>query len=237
MRLLVSVSTADEARAALEGGAGIIDAKDPHGGALGPVSLDTLAAIRDAVAGARLLTAALGDAVATDLEPLAQAYAAAGAGLVKVGFAATAGDAGALLAGAVRGAGRAGAGVVTVAYADADAGAAVTFDTVIDLAVAAGARGVLVDTTNKTGPGLTSLVQPGQLAAWVSRARHAGLWAAVAGRLSADDLLAVAASGADVAGVRGAACDEGRLGRVTAQRVATLAVLVAGTPSVFQGSP
>ena len=38
MKLLVSVSNADEAFAAVEGGADIIDAKDPSRGALGPVS-------------------------------------------------------------------------------------------------------------------------------------------------------------------------------------------------------
>ncbi len=155
-----------------------------------------------------------------------------------MGCAGEAGDARAALAAAVRGAGRAGAGVIAVAYADAGRTATVTLETVIDVALATGARGVLVDTTDKSGPALTSLVEPGRLAAWVSRARHAGLLAAVAGRLSAADLPVVAASGADVVGVRGAACEEGRLGRVTAHRVATLmAVLAAGTPSVFQGSP
>jgi uncharacterized protein (UPF0264 family) len=238
MRLLVSVSSAEEARAAIEGGADIIDAKDPHTGALGPVTLDMLAAIRQVVGPAHLLTAALGDAkegsglqapgsgsATTEIESLAHAYAAAGAALVKVGCA-EAGCA-AMLAAAVQGAARAGAGVIVVAYADAVRAATVTLEAVIDVALAAGAHGVLVDTMNKRGPGLRSLVEPGQLNAWVARARHAGLLAAVAGRLSAADLPAVAASGADVVGVRGAACDEGRLGRVSAQRVAMLAASLA----------
>ena len=62
MRLLVSVATAADARAAIEGGADIVDAKDPGAGALGAVTLDRLREIRDAVAGARPLTAALGEA-------------------------------------------------------------------------------------------------------------------------------------------------------------------------------
>src|SRR6185312_12126683 len=37
VRLLISVANADEARAALDGGADIIDAKDPGAGALGSV--------------------------------------------------------------------------------------------------------------------------------------------------------------------------------------------------------
>src|SRR5437660_1587880 len=51
MQLLISVAGPAEARAALRGGADVIDAKDPRRGALGPVSLQRLAAIRAAVAG------------------------------------------------------------------------------------------------------------------------------------------------------------------------------------------
>ena len=42
MQLLVSVSNPTEARRAVDGGADVIDAKDPLNGALGAVSLDTL---------------------------------------------------------------------------------------------------------------------------------------------------------------------------------------------------
>ena len=244
LRLLVSVSTAEEARDAIEGGADIIDAKDPRAGALGPVSLETLAAIRLAAGPTRLLTAALGDVqqalgpgawglgtARTEIESLACAYASAGAGLVKLGCAVGTVAARDGLAAAVRGAGRAGAGVVAVTYADATGPAAVTLDAVIDLAVAVGARGVLVDTANKTGPGLTSLVRIEQLAAWTARARRSGLLAAVAGSLSVDQLPAVAACGAHVVGVRGAACEGGRLGRITTQRVTTLVARLRTEPS------
>ena len=235
MRLLVSVSSAEEARAAIEGGADIVDAKDPHSGALGPVTLDVFATIRQAVGPAHLLTAALGDiqegsglwalgsgSIRTEIELLAQAYARAGAALVKVGCGDQTRSAREVLAAAVRGASQAGAGVVAVAYADATPDAPLTLDSVIDVALATGARGVLVDTRNKSGPGLASLVSPARLAEWLSRARTAGLLTAVAGALSPGDLAAMVASGADVVGVRGAACEGGRLGRVTAQRVAML---------------
>src|SRR2546428_5082436 len=88
MQLLISVAGPAEARAALRGGADVIDAKDPRRGALGPVSLQRLAAIRAAVAGARPLSAALGDAASE--EALAGAVAGAvavGVAFVKVGFA------------------------------------------------------------------------------------------------------------------------------------------------------
>src|SRR5438067_2429694 len=60
MRLLVSVADAAEARAALAGGADIIDAKEPRHGALGAVAPDVLRAIRNAVAVRRPVSAALG---------------------------------------------------------------------------------------------------------------------------------------------------------------------------------
>src|SRR2546426_6346034 len=66
MQLLISVAGPAEARAALRGGADVIDAKDPRRGALGPVSVQRLAAIRAAVAGARPLSAPGGDAPSED---------------------------------------------------------------------------------------------------------------------------------------------------------------------------
>ena len=61
MRLLVSVRNAEEARAALAGGAEIIDAKEPSRGALGAVDDRRAARDRRAVDGMRPVSAALGD--------------------------------------------------------------------------------------------------------------------------------------------------------------------------------
>src|SRR5688500_18722902 len=105
MRLLVSVATEADAVAALAGGADVIDAKDPQAGALGAVASETFRAIHACVAGARPVSAALGDAADEDaIEALARRFAAAGAAFVKVGFAGV-GDASrvaALTAAAVR---------------------------------------------------------------------------------------------------------------------------------------
>jgi uncharacterized protein (UPF0264 family) len=48
------------------------------------------------------------------------------------------------------------------------------------------------------------------------------LLVALAGKLTADDLAFVRDAGADIAGVRGAACDGGRTGRVSSDKVALL---------------
>src|SRR5438552_80298 len=106
MRLLVSVATAAEALAALDGGADVIDAKNPLAGALGAVSIDRLREIHAAVGGRRPVTAALGDAAdEAAIEHDARAFAAAGAAFGKVGFAgiASAERVEALIVAAVRG--------------------------------------------------------------------------------------------------------------------------------------
>src|SRR5688572_19168071 len=127
MKLLVSVACPADASAAVSGGADLIDAKDPLVGALGAVTQDVLMAIHAAVAGARPVTAALGDARDEAItERAARRFATTGATFVKVGFAGitSAHHVEALIAAAVRGAATARCGVVAVAYADARCGTA-----------------------------------------------------------------------------------------------------------------
>jgi (5-formylfuran-3-yl)methyl phosphate synthase len=233
MRLLVSARSAEEAVEASEGGADVIDAKEPDAGALGAVRPDVLREIRAAVPSHQLVTAALGDADdAGTIEHLARVYAASGATFVKVGFAGVA-DAAlveALIGACVRGCRDAGdggngaSGVIAVAYADAPAGTSIDAMVLPAIAARAGARGVLVDTVDKQGAGLTALWTVAELSAWVARVRECGLLAAVAGRLTLGDLAIVRDAGADIAGVRGAACAGGRSGRVSVNRVRELRV-------------
>ena len=225
MQLLVSVATPADACAAVEGGADIIDAKDPSSGALGAVTLERLREIFEAVAGRRPLTAALGEAEdEAALERDACAYAEAGATLVKIGLLGTTDMARgeSLVAAAVRGVSGTATGVVAVAYADAQAMAAPSPLSVIQVAARAGAHGVLIDTANKAGPGLLGVMSLEQLARWVAAGRTAGLQVAVAGKLTAADLAGVVDAGADIAGVRSAACAGGRDGRVSAELVREL---------------
>ena len=220
MRLLVSAATAADAAAALDGGADLIDAKDPAAGALGAVAPHTFASIVAAVAGARPVTAALGDAASlASVEADARMFAALGATLVKIGLstAPTVADAHAIAASAVRGAGGT-AVVVLVAYADMPH-AAVSPITLLDVASASGAAGVLLDTADKRGPRLTQLATLAWLTEWTAQAHRRSLSVALAGRLRAEDLPIVRRCGADVAGVRGAACEGGRNGYVVAEAV------------------
>ena len=227
MQLLVSVANAIEARNAVDGGADLIDAKNPLNGALGAVSLSTLCDIHAAVAGRRVVSAALGDGEdEATIERVAFDYAATGVGFVKVGFAGITGAERVeqLIAAAVRGvqAAEQSCGVVAVAYADTAGTTCVDRMALIAAARGAGATGVLLDTERKEGPGLLRLVSPEQLTAWVARAHGEGLTAALAGKLTAADLPMVVETGADIVGVRGAACESGRSGPIVASRIRAL---------------
>jgi uncharacterized protein (UPF0264 family) len=236
MRLLVSVADARDAAAALAGGADLIDAKDPGAGALGAVTPRRLREISASVAGARPLTAALGDAGhEAEVERNSRWFAAAGAALVKVGFSGTADleRVAALVAAARRGAAQGSggrSGVIAVAYADADRATSPGPLTVLEAAGRSAARGVLIDTADKAGPGLRQLVTPSTLAAWVAGAHRRRLVVTLAGKLTAEDLPFVRDLGADVAGVRSAACTGGRAGRVDAATVRRLRTL-CGAPA------
>lgn len=232
MQLLVSAASAADAAAALEGGADFIDAKDPSAGALGAVTPDTFAGIVAAVGNARPVTAALGDAVsAASVEADARMFAALGATLVKIAIsgAQTLADAHAFAASAVRGAraGRPDASVVLVAYADRPH-ETVSPIALLDVASAAGAAGVLLDTADKRGPRLTQLATLAWLTEWTRQAHRRSLSVALAGRLQAEDLPIARCCGADVAGVRGAACEGGRNGRIVADAVRGLRIAQGG---------
>jgi uncharacterized protein (UPF0264 family) len=226
MQLLVSVADASEARAALLGGADVIDAKDPRDGALGAVRVELLGALRSAIGAGRPLSAALGDrGPAAVVERRARAAARVGAAFVKLGFrgAAAVSQAPRRAAAARRGAG-ARTGLVLVGYADWRRARAIEPDALLALAVETDAVGVLLDTMAKDA-GLFTLLEPEVVGAWVAAAHGAGLFACLAGSLCGADFATACALGADVVGVRGAACIGGRTGRVSRARVTALSAL------------
>ena len=222
MRLLVSVRDADEAKAALAGGADIIDAKEPLNGPLGPVAPDTLHSITAIVGGTVPVSMALGDVGVDDVRSRTLALARSRVAFVKIGFA------GARrrrqLADDVRVVTNAigSAALVLVAYADHERADAPSPEDLIALAAQTRAGGILLDTHDKDGAALTTLMAPQELRGFVARARVGGRVVALAGKLAIEDLEWIREAGADVAGVRGAACDGGRTGAVSGDRVREL---------------
>jgi uncharacterized protein (UPF0264 family) len=227
MKLLVSVRDAAEAAAALAGGADIVDAKDPAAGALGPVTPAQLQRIVAVVNGMRPVTAALGEASeASPVEQRVRAFRAAGARFVKLGFAGVS-TARALARAIARAVDAAPEALVAVAYADAERAGAPNRHLVLEAAIEMRAAGVLLDTADKAGPGLRQLIPAAALRRWVETAHAGGLFVALAGRLRADDLPLARDVGADIAGVRGAACvGTARDAPVVARRVRRLVELI-----------
>jgi (5-formylfuran-3-yl)methyl phosphate synthase len=224
VKLLVSVRNPAEAGEALRGGAELVDAKDPARGPLGPLDPVMVNAILAALPASVPFSVALGDPASK--EEVVERIGSLGRGArsapvyLKLGFggAADLGIAGELLRVAVAEANRhpAKPAVVAVTYADR---AGSGLDAVSTLAAGEGAQGVLVDTASKAGGSLFDHLSPESLAGWVERSRRRGLVVAVAGSLRQADLPAVAATGADIAGIRGAACIGGRAGPVDSGRV------------------
>jgi uncharacterized protein (UPF0264 family) len=236
MRLLVSVTDAREARVAVEGGVDIVDVKNPAEGALGAPAPGVIERVREVVPPDRPVSAAIGD---LPNQPGTAALAAlgaarSGAAYVKVGLwgASTTDEAVAVLR-AARGAVNGGAAVIAAAYADAERVPAGPLPpgAVVEAARRAGVEGCLLDTAVKDGRGLLDWLSPDELTSLVADAHDAGLLIALAGALRAEDLAVVRATGADIVGVRSAACGDGRRsGSLEAARVRALRAACAATP-------
>lgn len=239
MRLLVSVRDAHEAEVAVDAGADVIDAKDPAKASLGAVQGPALEGIAAAVAGRRPLSVALGD-IADDpsgagIEALARAAARAGAAVIKLGMGVGGpvpmGIDGLRVLEAMRAEsdGNATPSLVLAAYADVPADARYPY-AVLEAAAQCGAAGVLLDTVRKDGRRLFDAMPPASVAAWTTAAHSAGLFVALAGSLRAEDAGVARDSGADIMGVRGAVCTDGRVGHIASDRVRALVRAVAGLP-------
>lgn len=200
MSFLASVTSLDEARLAVAGGADIVDAKNPAAGALGALPLETIRAIRGALPGIAL-SATVGDPVADPARTIAAvtATAATGVDFVKVGFTRgavtreTIARLGTLMLPPCR--------LVGVLIADHG----IDIDDLPRLA-AAGFAGVMVDTDDKSGRPLPELLSRPALEAFIGAAHAVGMFAGLAGALRLPHIAALRALGPDILGFRGALC-------------------------------
>jgi uncharacterized protein (UPF0264 family) len=184
--------------------------------------------IARAVAGRVPLSVALGDPA--DPAEAARAVSAAleaaapwaGPLYLKLGLARARHLGGDVLGSAVETVADAGTGARVIVTAYADHTAATAREVTVRLAAEAGAHGVLLDTWDKNGRTLFDHVSVPGLRAWIDRCRAHGLLVALAGSLDQGCVHAAAVLGPDVVGVRGAACNGGRAGRVDAERVRRL---------------
>lgn len=230
-RLLVSVRTASEALAALAGGADVIDVKEPIRGSLGRADPTTLNEVLHAVNGSVPVTAALGELA--DFDPSTVVPVPNGICLIKIGLS----RCGTLFAwpklwqqaisAYSRGAYSVGSRVAAVAYADWGAANAPKPHEVLQRAIELSCRTLLIDTWNKTGGTLFDHWLASDLASFVQLARSQSVIVALAGSLAIDDVLRAAQIRPDLIAVRTAACDGGRNGAVSTQRVRFLKATIS----------
>jgi len=229
--LLVSVRDAREAAAAIEGGADIIDVKEPRAGSLGRPTPDACLAVAAAAEGCLPWTMACGElregprAIIDHITAVGRLLGdCPGPAAIKVGLAGMAGRDWRTDLAAVYGSLEclpAGVGPVAVIYADAPE--TPPAEEILAAAGPLGCRAVLVDTFDKSAGSTLDCRTPAELSRWRAAATAAGMAFVLAGRLSAEDLAAAAEIAADVIAVRSAVCSGGRNGTVEAAKVRTLA--------------
>lgn len=226
-RLLVSVRSAAEAEAALEGGADLIDVKEPARGPMGAASPEVIEAVVRVVAGRRPVSAALGELL--EERPLPEGVSL---DYVKWGLAGCAScpDWPSKWRAAVRRLQQTvpGCKPVAVAYADWQRAGSILPEVVATFAWLGQCGAFLLDTWQKDGSTLLDWLSPDAVARLCRDCRQAGVPVAVAGSLKAEQMLALKGVGPDWFAVRGAACRDGRRDAVIdADAVRRLADVVA----------
>lgn len=227
MKVLVSVVSADEVAACLEGGADVVDVKNVEEGSLGASFPWT---VREVVTGARtgraLVSAALGD---LPYKPGTASLAAAGLAATGVDFVkaglhgvGTVGEGVCLMQAVARACREVNAKVKVVAagYADADRFGGLGTRAVLQAAIESESDVVMLDTAVKDGTSLLDALPASELFEFASGAREAGIGLALAGSLRITDLPELLKLSPDLIGVRTAVC----AGRNRAARVETAAV-------------
>ncbi|MCI0335246.1 MAG: (5-formylfuran-3-yl)methyl phosphate synthase [Planctomycetes bacterium] len=224
--LLVSVRSAAEALAALDGGADFIDVKEPDRGSLGAADPATIAEVVRAVNGRATVTAAVGELL--EIEGLTSPSIPAGVSLFKIGLARCRNIAKwpsrwrhAIAALSDRDMAT-NASPVAVVYADWRTADAPAPENILRAAVDIGCPALLIDTWDKSSGTLFDHWPIEELGPFLQLIRRHGLCIVLAGSLSGDGFAAAVRLGPDLVAVRAAACSAGRGGTVTRERVHAL---------------
>jgi len=242
MKLLVSVASEKEVAPAVEGGADIIDVKNPAEGALGANFPHVIREVRKITPPELEVSATIGDVpnLPGTVSLAALGAAVCGVQYVKVGLLGTRTpqDAVFLLREACRAVHAHGplTRIVAAAYADAHKVNSLPPLALPAVAAEAGADGCLLDTAVKGDGTLFTNLSDSQLRNFVAQCRRAGLLCGLAGSIGAEDIPHVCKFGADLIGIRTAACRGGRVsGIVDSLKVRRLKDLIAanGSPGSF----
>jgi uncharacterized protein (UPF0264 family) len=212
MRLLVSVIKSEEVDPAIEGGADIIDIKNPSEGSLGAPFPWTADQIIKTVGSRRETSCAIGDL--PNLPGTISLAAAGAAGLspdyIKLGLygVRTPQDAEVIVKNAVRSIKSVDDSIRVIAcgYGDYQLIGSISPLELPEIAATVNADGVLIDTINKDGRSLFDFINRDQLRSFISDARQNGVIGALAGSLKIKHARDLRFCDPDVVGIRGAAC-------------------------------
>lgn len=221
-RLLVSVRNADEARTALDGGADIIDIKEPSHGSLGMAETHVIRDVIATVSGRIAVSAALGEL--SDFRPVAALPD--GLAFAKIGLAHAPHDWRELVDRIFRAASN--ITPIAAAYADHDAAHAPSPEDVLNWAITQHMQGLLIDTFHKDSRCLFDHLSPARLHDLIHHAHAHNIFIALAGSLTPAHIPQALSLAADIIAVRGAACDQNnRTARIEISRVKMLVALIA----------
>lgn len=228
MLLMVSVISPEEVPTAIAGGADILDVKNPVEGSLGAQTPQVLQEVQAITPDAIKVSAAIGDVpnLPGTVALAALGAATCGVDYVKVGlYGPRSAEEAVYLLKAVRQAVKGFPAVRVIAAGYADAQRAGTLDArwLPDIARKAGVSGCLLDTHIKDGCNLFDFLDPRALAPMAEETHASGLLFALAGALQVEHLGQVQEVGADIIGVRTAACRGGRRdGRLDVEKIRVL---------------
>lgn len=228
MRLLVSPMNINEARAALAGGADILDVKNPREGSLGANFPWAIRAVADLAMGQIPVSATIGD---LDFKPGTASLAALGAAFsgaeyVKAGLLGVKTQEQALemlkeIVRAVKDFDPA-KNVVASGYSDYNRAGSISPMLLPDAASSAGADVVMVDTAIKDGRSTFEFMTEHELEDFISLGHACGLKVAIAGTIGFEHLEMLKRLNPDIIGVRGIVCGGDRKSSIRAELVEKL---------------
>jgi uncharacterized protein (UPF0264 family) len=234
LKLLISPKNETEAVEAIAGGADIIDVKNPQEGPLGANFPWIIRQIRQVTPANIEVSCTLGEA---PNRPGSMALASLGAATTGVNYVKaglyglkTLEEAVYLMRIVAKAAKEYNPSIKVVVSGYADATRVSTVDPLLVPKIAREAQAdiAMLDTAIKDGKSLFTFLTKPQLQRFVDAAHSYGLKAALAGSLQKEDLSAVYALGADVVGLRGAACtlSDRVNGQITREKVHELVEIV-----------
>jgi len=212
LKLLISPMNEEEASQAIAGGADIIDVKNPKEGPLGANFPWVIKRIREITPESIQVSCTIGEVpdLPGSMSLAALGAATLGVDYIKVGLYGfqTEQEAIILLESVNRAAKDCNPQIKVVAagYADAHRIGALNPLQIPEITFKAHADVAMLDTAIKDGKTLFSFLNSEQIRNFVDYSHYLHLEVALAGSLRKEDLITVAALGADIAGVRGAAC-------------------------------